>query len=120
MTTLQKRIEDATEKIEADTALLHQIVHGDENTLVATGSGEVKSAAKALKDIESTINQEADGILEKSTKQADRATKAASNAQSCANIANDAAVEASKAAEQAATCSNYKKTLLNLRLLNLF
>ena len=66
MTTLQKRIEDATEKIEADTALLHQIVHGDEKTEVITEAGAVKSAAKCLKDIEGqvAIGLEALGITQ--------------------------------------------------------
>ncbi len=54
MLTLQERLETATTQVETDSGLLHDIVHGDAATEVATEGGNVKSAAKAIADLEAT------------------------------------------------------------------
>jgi parallel beta-helix repeat protein len=48
-------------KFITDSGLAHQIVHGDENTQVMTEGGPVKSFAKAVKDIGSTVPFSASG-----------------------------------------------------------
>lgn len=54
--SLQTQLENAISQIEADTALLNQIIHGDDTTTVTTDNGEVKTAAKIMKDLTDNIN----------------------------------------------------------------
>ncbi len=59
MPTLQERLETATAQVETDTGVLNSIVHGPgsgEGALVSTNGGDVKTAAKAVADIESEIS----------------------------------------------------------------
>ena len=53
--TLQTDLQDAVARVQTDSQLLHTIVYGDEQTTVSTDGGNVKSAAKAIKDMEDTI-----------------------------------------------------------------
>ena len=53
--TLQTDLQDAVARVQTDSQLLHNIVHGDDQTTVPTDGGHVKSAAKAIKDMEDTI-----------------------------------------------------------------
>lgn len=53
--TLQTDLQDAVARVQTDSQLLHTIVHGDDQTTVPTDGGNVKSAAKAIKDMEDTI-----------------------------------------------------------------
>ncbi|OIO62528.1 MAG: hypothetical protein AUJ47_07565, partial [Candidatus Marinimicrobia bacterium CG1_02_48_14] len=53
--TLQTDLQDAVARVQTDSQLLHTIVHGDDQTEVPTDGGNVKSAAKAIKDIEDGI-----------------------------------------------------------------
>ena len=53
--TLQTDLQDAVARVQTDSQLLHTIVHGDDQTTVPTDGGNVKSAAKAIKDIEDGI-----------------------------------------------------------------
>ena len=53
--TLQTDLQDAVARVQTDSQLLHTIVHGDDQTEVSTDGGNVKSAAKAIKDIEDGI-----------------------------------------------------------------
>lgn len=53
--TLQTDLQEAVTRAQTDSLLLHDIVHGDDQTVVLTEGGNVKSAAKVIKDIEDTI-----------------------------------------------------------------
>lgn len=53
--TLQTDLQDAVMRAQNDTQILHNIIHGDDQTLVSTDGGNVKTIAKTIKDIESTI-----------------------------------------------------------------
>jgi hypothetical protein len=53
--TLQTDLQAAVTRVQADSQILNDIVHGDNQTIVMTEGGEVKTVAKAIKDIEDTI-----------------------------------------------------------------
>jgi ribosomal protein S20 len=53
--TLQTDLQDAVTRVESDSQILHNVVHGNDQTTVNTENGSVKSAAKTIKDIEDTI-----------------------------------------------------------------
>lgn len=53
--TLQTQLQEAVARAQTDSSLLHDIVHGDDQTVVLTEGGDVKSAAKVIKDVETTI-----------------------------------------------------------------
>ncbi len=53
--TIQYEVNQLTERLATDTALLHQIVHGDEKTIVTTEGGLVKSAAYVIHQLEQTV-----------------------------------------------------------------
>lgn len=55
--TLQTDLQDAVARVQSDSQVLHNIVHGNDQTMVPTEGGNVKSVAKAIKDIEDTIQQ---------------------------------------------------------------
>ena len=55
--TLQTDLQDAVARVQADSQILHQIVHGDNQTLVPTEGGDVKTVAKVIKDINDTIQE---------------------------------------------------------------
>lgn len=57
MATLQERLDAAVTDAEADAALFHAIIHGDDSTTVVTESGSVDSVAKAIAGIGDTSNQ---------------------------------------------------------------
>lgn len=66
-------IAEAIDVIEQDSEILHNIVHGDENTEVLTENGLVPSIDKVLND----INTQADNVLAGIQAEADRAAAAA-------------------------------------------
>jgi hypothetical protein len=53
--SLQSDLQAAVAKVTADSATLHQIVHGDATTTVETENGPVKSVAKAVADVEAAF-----------------------------------------------------------------
>ncbi|MBI4968168.1 MAG: hypothetical protein HZC25_08640 [Rhodospirillales bacterium] len=53
--SLQSDLQAAVAKVTADSATLHQIVHGDATTTVSTENGPVKSMAKAVADVEAAF-----------------------------------------------------------------
>ncbi|PCH98971.1 MAG: hypothetical protein COB76_06605, partial [Alphaproteobacteria bacterium] len=53
--TLQTDLQDAVTRVESDSQILHNIIHGNDQTTVNTENGNVKTPAKAIKDIEDTI-----------------------------------------------------------------
>lgn len=55
--TLQTDLQEAVVRVQADSQILHQIVHGDNQSIVPTEGGNVKTVAKAIKDIEDTIQE---------------------------------------------------------------
>lgn len=48
---MEERLEAAVAQAEADGAKWHDIVHGGENTTVASENGDVPTVSKQLKDI---------------------------------------------------------------------
>jgi hypothetical protein len=60
--TLQTDLQDAVARVQTDSQILHNIVHGDNQTLVPTEGGNVKTVAKAIKDINDTIVQGLDDL----------------------------------------------------------
>ena len=53
--SLQTDLEDAIARIKADSQKIHDIAHGDDQSVVSTDGGNVKTVAKAVKDIETNI-----------------------------------------------------------------
>lgn len=53
--TLQQDLETAIALVQADSQILHDIIHGGINTTTQTNNGPVISPAKAIHDIEETI-----------------------------------------------------------------
>jgi hypothetical protein len=47
--TLQTDLQEAVVRVQADSQILHQIVHGDNQTVVPTEGGNVKTVAKAIR-----------------------------------------------------------------------
>lgn len=88
-------------KLATDTALLHQIVHGDSNTVVTVESGTVRSLSNVISGIEV--------VEETATASASSASSSAASALASANTAttaaNSAASSASSATEQAVIAS---------------
>ncbi len=56
--TLQKDLEQAVAQVTQDSQTLHEIVHGDEQTVVSTEGGDVSSPAKVICDMEQQIQQQ--------------------------------------------------------------
>ena len=63
MTNMQERLNAAVDTTEADSALFHTIVHGDDQTVVQTENGGVPSVAKAINDLCSSISSESNNIV---------------------------------------------------------
>ena len=53
--TLQTDLQQAVTRVQTDSQILHQIVHGSDQTIVTTEGGGVKTVAKAIHDIEENI-----------------------------------------------------------------
>jgi hypothetical protein len=64
--TLQTDLQEAVTRIQADTLILHNIVHGDNQTTITTEGGPVKTVAKAVKDIQDNIQIVLDGLTDTS------------------------------------------------------
>ena len=52
---MEERLEAAVSQVEVDGKKWHNIIHGDENTVVPTENGDVPTVAKQLKDIRDNI-----------------------------------------------------------------
>jgi len=61
--TLQTDLQEAIARIQADTLILHNIVHGNNTAVVTTEGGPVKSAAKTIKDIQDSAQAVIDSIV---------------------------------------------------------
>ena len=83
---LEAELRAAVSRADADSRLLHDIVHGDAAATVETEGGPVKSVAKAVRDVEAGVAAAATVVTE---------GVAASEA------ARDAAIEARDAAQAA-------------------
>ncbi|WP_412057333.1 hypothetical protein [Bartonella sp. DGB2] len=59
---LQERLEAAIARVQADSKILHKLVHGDDETSVPTEGGDVKTVAKTIKEIEEHIQSELDDL----------------------------------------------------------
>jgi uncharacterized protein YukE len=55
--TLQNDLQDAVTRVQTDSQILRSIIHGDDQAVIMTEGGPVKSPAKAVKDIEDFIQQ---------------------------------------------------------------
>lgn len=55
--TLQTDLQDAIARIQTDSDVFHDIVHGDDTATITTENGPVKSVAKSVKDITDQIAQ---------------------------------------------------------------
>ena len=64
MTSMRDKLSSAVNSAEADSSLFHNIVHGNDTTVVSTEGGQVPSVAKAIKDICATITNESNNIVE--------------------------------------------------------
>ncbi len=53
--TIEADLRAAVSRADTDSLLLHDIVHGDANTSVTTEGGPVKSVAKAIGDVETSV-----------------------------------------------------------------
>lgn len=63
MTSMRDRLSTAVTSAETDSALFYEIVHGNDETFVATEGGDVPSVAKAIKDIRASITTESGDIV---------------------------------------------------------
>src|SRR3990167_10282 len=75
--TIQTDLQTAVAKVTADSAKLHQIVHGAATSTVTTEGGAVKTVAKALADLEALW--EASDIISQVTALKDAALAAYDN-----------------------------------------
>ena len=82
--TLQTDLQDAIARIQTDSDVLHDIVHGDDAATITTENGPVKSVAKSVKDITDQIAQAGVNLID--------AVDQAEAAQSGAELARDEAV----------------------------
>ena len=84
--TIESDLRAAIKRADADSRLLHDIVHGDADTTVTTEGGTVKTVAKAIDDVEASVAAAAstvtDGVAD-------------------AEAARDASIEARDAAQAA-------------------
>lgn len=82
--TLQTDLQHAIARIQTDSDVLHDIVHGDDTAMITTENGSVKSVAKSVKDITDQIAQAGIDLID--------AVDQAEAAQSGAELARDEAV----------------------------
>ena len=68
---LETELRAAVSRADADSRLLHEIVHGDAASTVTTEGGAVKTAAKAIGDVEASVAAAAstvtDGVAQAET-----------------------------------------------------
>ena len=53
--TIETQLREAAARADADSRVLHEIVHGDATRTVTTEGGAVKTVAKAVRDVESAV-----------------------------------------------------------------
>lgn len=92
--TMQTELQAAVDKATAASAKLHEVVHGDATSTVATESGSIKTVAKTIADIEADIDA---SRIELDQKVTDAATSAA--ASEIARTASETAEAASETAQ---------------------
>lgn len=92
--TLQTDLQDAVARVQTDSQILHDIIHGDDQTTIPTEGGNVKTPAKAIKDIEDEIQAGISELGATSTQLADavqsaeqKADEAETHAQTAQGIA---------------------------------
>ncbi len=61
---LETELRAAVSRADADSRLLHEIVHGDATATVDTEGGPVKTAAKAIGDVEASVAAAASTVTE--------------------------------------------------------
>jgi len=91
--SLQSDLQQAVTRVVTDSQKLHDIVNGSVTTTVTTEGGPVKSVAKAIHDIEATINANLD-IMELAVTESEAAQAAAEAARDAAEEARDQAQDA--------------------------
>lgn len=88
--TLQTDLENAVLTVQTDSQILHNIVHGDDQSTITINSGEIKTLAKTILDVETAGNQQIQALNINSTalqNAVNTATQEANNSQSYANQA---------------------------------
>lgn len=93
--SLQTDLQEAIARVQRDSQILHTIIHGDNQTSISTEGGNVKSAAKVIKDIEDRIQAELTNLgdlitqmndaVDKTQCQTERAKTYAQNAENIVN-----------------------------------
>ncbi len=86
----------------ADVDLVHLIVHGGPDTVVATEGGNVRSVASLVSQLNEQVNDAADSILAQVTIVKDTAVSASEASVSARTVAVDAATASQQAATNAA------------------
>lgn len=86
--SLQTDLQAAVEKAQAASGKLHDVVHGDAASTVATESGPVKTVAKAIADIEADIDASRAELDQKVADAAASAAAAAADADRAEQSAN--------------------------------
>ena len=61
--TIEADLRAAVSRADADSRLLHDIVHGDADTTVTTEGGPVKTVAKAIGDVEASVADTAATVI---------------------------------------------------------
>ena len=104
--TLKTRLDEAVGTIEGDAQLLHEIVHGDDQTTVTTEGGQVKSVANVIHGVQTQLDasrQDLTNQVATATQQASNAAQSASSAATSASTASTKATAASDSATSAAS-----------------
>ena len=84
--TIEADLRAAVSRADADSRLLHDIVHGDSTATVTTEGGTVKTVAKAIDDVEASVAAAA-GTVTAGVADAEAARDAAAAARDAAQAA---------------------------------
>ncbi len=107
--SLQSDLTTAVAKATTDSGLLHDIVHGDDQTLVQTEGGQVKTVAKAMADIDVQLQSsmaEFDAKVAEAADSASSASASETNAATSEGLAADSAVAAAVSEANAVASEN--------------
>ena len=94
--TLQTDLQAAVAKTTAAADKLHQVVHGDDVSTVATENGPIKTVAKTIADNEAAIEASRDELDQKVAAAAASAVSAAGSAAASSGSAAEATLRANK------------------------
>lgn len=107
---MEEQLQTIVAQAEADTALWHNIVHGNDTTTVATENGNVPTVAKQLKDVRIEITSGANDIISKATEIKNQAVEAKENVESIKRNVEDLKNETKTFRDQAEAFKNQSQT----------